>query len=103
MFNIYKLQLALKNPLVRITLVLLATAALAFALLRGDVAQDAAPVVRSQNIGEITALVAQRDKLDYLLIARPLADSPRYVYKFKDDATLHVVVVPSTSHQSLER
>lgn len=103
MFNIYKLQLALKNPLVRITLVLLATAALAFALLRGEVAQDAAPVQRSQNIGEITALVAQRDKLDYLLIARPLADSPRYIYKYKNEATLHVVVVPSTSHQSLER
>jgi cell division protease FtsH len=103
MFNIYKLQLALKNPLVRITLVMLAVAALAFALLRGDVAQDGAPVMRSQNIGEITALVTQRDKLDYLLIARPLADSPRYVYKFKGNATLHVVVVPSTSHQSLER
>ncbi|WP_342120947.1 AAA family ATPase [Pseudoduganella sp. OTU4001] len=103
MFNIYKLQLALKNPLVRITLVMLATAALAFALLRGEVAQDAAPVVRSQNIGEITALVAQRDKLDYLVIARPLADSPRYIYKYKNEATLHVVVVPSTSHQSLER
>ena len=103
MFNFYKLQLALKNPLVRITLVMLATAALAFALLRGEVAQDAAPVMRSQNIGEITALVAQRDKLDFLLIARPLADSPRYIYKYKNDATLHVVVVPSTSHQSLER
>jgi cell division protease FtsH len=103
MFNIYKLQLALKNPLVRITLVMLAAAALAFALLRADVAQDGAPVLRSQNIGEITALVAQRDKLDYLLIARPLADSPRYIYKFKNEATLHVVVVPSTSHQSLER
>jgi len=103
MFNFYKLQLALKNPLVRITLVMLATAALAFALLRGDVAQDAAPVMRSQNIGEITSLVAARDKLDYLLIARPLADSPRYIYKYKNDATLHVVVVPSTSHQSLER
>ncbi|MTW14548.1 AAA family ATPase [Pseudoduganella eburnea] len=103
MFNFYKLQLALKNPLVRITLVMLATAALAFTLLRGEVAQDAAPVMRSQNIGEITALVAARDKLDYLLIARPLADSPRYIYKYKGDATLHVVVVPSTSHQSLER
>lgn len=103
MFNIYKLQLALKNPMVRISLVLLATAALAFVLLRGEVAQDAAPVVRSQNIGEITGLVAQREKLEYLLIARPLADSPRYIYKYKNEATLHVVVVPSTSHQSLER
>jgi len=103
MFNIYKLQLVLKKPLVRIALLMLAAAAVAFALLRGDVAQDASPVVRSQNIGEITALVAQRDKLDYLLIARPLADSPRYIYKYKNDAKLHVVIVPSTSHQSLER
>jgi len=103
MFNIYKLQLALKNPMVRITLVLLTIAAVAFALLRGETAQDASPVVRSQNISEITGLVAQRERLDYLLIARPLSEAPRYIYKYKDAAELHVVVVPSTSHLSLER
>ncbi len=103
MFNLYKLQLALKNTWVRVALVLLAVAVVAFAILSNETAQDGSPVVRSQNISEITALVAQREKLDYLLIARPLSDAPRYIYKFKDSAQLHVVKVPSTSHLSLER
>jgi cell division protease FtsH len=103
MFNLYKLQLALKNTWVRIALVVLAVAAIAFAILSNEAAQDGSPVVRSQNISEITALVGQRDKLDYLLIARPLSDAPRYIYKYKNSAQLHVVKVPSTSHLSLER
>lgn len=103
MFNFYKLQLALKNTWVRLALVMLVVAVAVFAFLRNDVTQDAAPVVRSQNISEITALVGQRARLDYLLIARPLSDAPRYIYKFKDSAQLHVVKVPSTSHLSLER
>ncbi|GGB97366.1 AAA family ATPase [Pseudoduganella buxea] len=103
MFNLYKLQLALKNTWVRVSLVILAVAVVAFAILSNETAQDGSPVVRSQNISEITALVAQREKLDYLLIARPLSDAPRYIYKFKDSAQLHVVKVPSTSHLSLER
>ncbi|MBB3220556.1 AAA family ATPase [Pseudoduganella umbonata] len=103
MFNFYKLQLALKNTWVRLALVGLVVAAVVFAVIRAEVAQDASPVVRSQNISEITALVGQRARLDYLLIARPLSDSPRYIYKFKDSAQLHVVKVPSTSHLSLER
>ncbi len=103
MFNLYKLQLALKNTWVRVSLVVLAVAVVAFAILSNETTQDGSPVVRSQNISEITALVAQREKLDYLLIARPLSDAPRYIYKFKDSAQLHVVKVPSTSHLSLER
>ncbi|WUR13907.1 AAA family ATPase [[Empedobacter] haloabium] len=103
MFNLYKLQLALKNTWVRIALVVLTIGAVAFAVLGNETTQDGSPVVRSQNISEITALVGQRDKLDYLLIARPLSDAPRYIYKYKDSAQLHVVKVPSTSHLSLER
>ncbi len=103
MFNLYKLQLALKNTWVRVALVVLAVAVVAFAILSNETTQDGSPVVRSQNISEITALVSQREKLDYLLIARPLSDAPRYIYKFKDSAQLHVVKVPSTSHLSLER
>ncbi|MGO4468799.1 AAA family ATPase, partial [Pseudoduganella sp. RAF53_2] len=33
----------------------------------------------------------------------PLSEAPRYIYKYKDKPELHVVVVPSTSHLSLER
>lgn len=76
MFNLYKLQLALKNNWVRLALVVLAVAAVVFAVVRTEVAQDNNPVVRSQNISEITALVGQRARLEYLLIARPLSDAP---------------------------
>ena len=30
---------------------------------------------------------------DYLLVAKPLSDTPRYVFKFKDASVLHVVKV----------
>ena len=104
MFNLYKLQLALKNTYVRIGL-LLAALAIALACWSGDVAQDTAPLLRSQDIAEITALAApaQRARLQYLLVARPLSDAPRYIFKFRDAPQLHVVKVPSTSHLSLER
>jgi cell division protease FtsH len=42
-------------------------------------------------------------ELDYLMVAKPLSESPRYVFKFKGAPQLHVVKVPSTSHLSLER
>ncbi|WP_151636473.1 AAA family ATPase [Noviherbaspirillum aerium] len=61
------------------------------------------PVVQSQDISEITKLVANRHKLEYLLLAQPLSDFPRYVFKYKDADEIHVVKVPSTSHTNLER
>jgi cell division protease FtsH len=102
--NLYKLQLALKNLYVRIALALLLPGAiLAVYYFGNDVAQDPTPLIRSQNIGEITALPQQQARLDYLLIARPLSDAPLYLFKFKDEKALHVVKVPGTSHLSLER
>lgn len=102
--NFYKLQLALKNTYVRLTLVvLLALGVGAAAYFGGDVAQDTSPLIRSQDISQITALTGQRDRLDYLMVAKPLSDAPRYIFKFKDSPALHVVKVPSTSHLSLER
>jgi cell division protease FtsH len=74
-----------------------------WAIYKADVPQDSAPVVHSQNIAEITQLAAQKDRLDYLLVAKPLSDAPRYIFKFKGAPELHVVKVPSTSHLSLER
>src|SRR5690606_20984539 len=61
------------------------------------------PVVHSQDISRITELAVNKDKLEYLLLANPLSDSPRYVFKYKDAPELHVVKVPSTSHVNLER
>ncbi|WP_150127895.1 hypothetical protein [Janthinobacterium psychrotolerans] len=67
------------------------------------VVQDSSPLLRSQNIGEITALPGQRARLEYLLLAKPLSETPRYLFKFKDAPAIHVVKVPATSHLSLER
>ncbi|MEC5161874.1 MULTISPECIES: AAA family ATPase [unclassified Janthinobacterium] len=100
----YKLQLALKNTYVRLMLGVLAALGIGLATyFGGDVEQVAIPLVRSQNIAEITALAGQRARLEYLLVAKPLSEAPRYIFKFKDTAQLHVVKVPSTSHLSLER
>jgi cell division protease FtsH len=98
-----RIQVAFKNVYVRIASALALGAAVGFTVYSGDVPQDPSPLVRSQNISEITQLAMQKDKLDFLLVAKPLSESPRYVFKFKDSAVLHVVKVPSTSHLSLER
>jgi cell division protease FtsH len=98
-----KLHIAFKNVYVRIAAALLVATIAALAYFWGEVAQDSSPIARSQNIAEITGLAAKKDQLDYLLVAKPLSESPRYIFKFKDAATLHVVKVPSTSHLSLER
>ncbi|MFL6710054.1 MAG: AAA family ATPase [Massilia sp.] len=98
-----KLQIAFKNMYVRIGAGVLVAALVWLFMFRGDVAQDSSPLIHSQNIAEITSLAAKKDQLDYLLVARPLSESPRYVFKFKNEAALHVVKVPSTSHFALER
>lgn len=101
---LYQLRLALRNTYVRLALATCLVAGVAAALyFANSVAQDASPLLRSQNIGEITALPAQRARLEYLLLARPLSETPRYVFKFKDAPSIHVVKVPATSHLSLER
>ncbi|WP_317204323.1 AAA family ATPase [Janthinobacterium sp.] len=102
--TLYQLRRALKNSYVRLGLaLLLALAAGAAVYLPGEVAQDASPLLRSQDIGAITALAGQRERLDYLLVAHPQSAAPRYIFKFKDAAALHVVTVPASTHLSLER
>jgi cell division protease FtsH len=101
--NFARLQIAFKNVYVRILTAVLLGVLTGWAIYKADIPQDPSPVVYSQNISEITQLAAQKDRLDYLLVAKPLSDSPRYIYKYKDAPQLHVVKVPSTSHLSLER
>ena len=101
--NFARLQIAFKNVYVRILSAILLGVMTGWAIYKADIPQDPSPVVYSQNISEITQLAAQKDRLDYLLVAKPLSDSPRYIYKYKDAPQLHVVKVPSTSHLSLER
>ncbi|WP_373989077.1 AAA family ATPase [Duganella sp. BuS-21] len=103
MFTLYKLQSALRNNYVRFALLAI-TVSLAIVLgLRAEVAQDGSPVLRTQDIAQITALPAKRAQLEYLLVAAPQSEAPRYIIKLKNEATLYVVKVPGTTHLSLER
>lgn len=91
--NFARLQIAFKNVYVRILSAILLGSLVALAVFTTDVQQDPSPVVHSQNIAEITSLASQKARLDYLLIAHPLSEAPRYIYKFKDAPNVHVVKV----------
>ena len=105
--NFAQLQVAFKTAFksmsARIAIAALLGMIAAIAIWKSNVPQNPIPVVHSQNIAEITELAVKKARLEYLLIAKPLSESPRYIYKFKDAPSLHVVKVPSTSHLSLER
>jgi cell division protease FtsH len=101
--NFARLRIAFKNVYFRIAVAVLLGIAAGLFIYKSNAPQDPSPVIHSQNIAEITQLTAQKDRLDYLLVAQPLSDAPRYVFKFKGSPVLHVVKVPSTSHLSLER
>ena len=103
MFTLYKLRSALRKTSIRAALAVLVLAATVLFALRAEVPQDAAPMLRSQDIGQITALPAQRARLEYLMVALPQSEAPRYLYKMKDDPLLYVVKVPGSTHLSLER
>ncbi len=60
-------------------------------------------VVYSQDVSLITSLPTQRERLEYLLIAQPTSESPRYVIKFKDQSKMLSVKVPNSTHVNLER
>jgi hypothetical protein len=94
-----------KNIYVRAGALLLVILAIAAAVIyKPVVPENMNPVVQSQDISEVTATCREQGKrLEYLLLADPLSDFPRYVFKYKDAAQIHVVKVPSTSHVNLER
>jgi cell division protease FtsH len=91
-----------KNIYVQISLALLIVASAAWIIYKPELPAQS-PVVQSQDISEITQLAANKEKLEYLLLAEPLSPFPRYVFKYKDATQIHVVKVPSTSHVNLER
>ena len=100
-----KLQELAKNLYFRIGLafaVVLTTAAL-LSVFYFDKEKPASDIVHSQDIGAITALADNKDRIEYLLLSRPLTDFPRYIFKYTDSPQIHVVKVPSTSHMNLER
>jgi cell division protease FtsH len=100
-----KMYQSSKNIYVRVGALLLVVLAVVIGVLvfKPSAQQSSNPIVQSQNISEVTALAANKERLEYLLLANPLSDFPRYVFKYKDAEQIHVVKVPSTSHINLER
>lgn len=102
--NVASLVHRLRNPQLRTALfALLLLSALIISFEQAPRPQADSPVVYSQDISLITSLPSQRDRLEYLLLAHPQSESPRYLIKFKDQPKIVSVKVPGTSHLSLER
>ena len=64
---------------------------------------ESSNVIFSQDISLITQIPERREALEYLLLAQPLSDFPRYLIKYKDQAKILSVKVPSNTHVNLER
>jgi cell division protease FtsH len=102
--GISKLYDSFKNGyVVAVLAVLLAFGAVAALVYKPLTMPSTTPVVQSHDISEITKLAAGRDRLEYLLIAEPMSDFPRYVFKYKGVDRIIVVKVPSSTHANLER
>ena len=70
---------SLKNAHLRTALfALLLLSTLIISIERAPKLMAHSPVVYSQDISLVTSLPMQRDRLEYLLLAQPLSDSPRY-------------------------
>lgn len=102
--NFPSLAQSLKNTRLQTALfALLLLSAVIISIERAPKLLEHSQVVFSQDISLVTSLPENRGRLEYLLLAQPLSDSPRYVIKYNDQAKLFSVKVPSTTHVNLER
>ncbi|MGB4347096.1 MAG: ATP-binding protein, partial [Burkholderiaceae bacterium] len=104
MSNFLSLAPHLKSMVLRMTIFLLMLTSVIFiAIERAPKHHVENSVQHSQDISLITALADNDKQLDYLLLAEPQSEFPRYVIKYKDQPKIIVVKVPSSSHMNLER
>lgn len=82
---------------------LLLLSAIYISIQRAPHQTESSNVIFSQDISLITQIPDRRDALEYLLLAQPLSDFPRYLIKYKDQAKIISVKVPSNTHLNLER
>jgi len=92
----------LKREQIRNTLFgLLLLSAIFISVQRGAPQTESSNIIFSQDISLITQLPERRDALEYLLLAQPLSEFPRYLIKYKDQAKIISVKVPSNTHVNL--
>ena len=94
----------LKHEQVRHALfALLLLSALIISVERAPRVLESSNVIYSQDISLITQIPNRKNELDYLLLAQPLSEFPRYLIKYKDQDKIFSVKIPSTTHINLER
>lgn len=103
MSNLIKLHHAIKRFYLPLAIFVIALGASTFANYKAAPASQPGIVQQSQDIAEITALVANKARIDYVMVAQPLADFPRYIFKYVGEQTIHSVKVPINTHISIER
>ena len=103
MSSLIKLHHSLKRFYLPLVIFFIALGASTFGNYKATTSSPNGLVEQSQDISEITALVTNKSRIEYVLIAQPLADFPRYVFKYLDQPTIHSVKVPISTHISLER
>jgi cell division protease FtsH len=82
---------------------LLLLSAIIISVQRAPHQTESSDVIFSQDMSLITQIPKRRDALEYLLLAQPLSDFPRYLIKYKDQAQIISIKVPSNTHVNLER
>lgn len=82
---------------------LLLLSALIISVERAPRVLESSNVIYSQDISLITQIPNRKNELDYLLLAQPLSEFPRYLIKYKDQDKIFSVKIPSTTHINLER
>ena len=103
MSNLLKLHHSLKRFYLPLAIFVIALIASTVANYKAAPVSQPGLVHQSQDITEITALVANKSRIEYVMVAQPLADFPHYIFKYTDQPIIHSVKVPINTHISLER
>lgn len=101
--NLLKLHHFLKRFYLPLAIFMIVLVASTLANYKAAPASQPGVVQQSQDIAEITALVANKSRIEYVMVAQPLTDFPRYIFKYLDQPTIHSVKVPINTHISIER
>ena len=101
--NLIKFHHSVKRFYLPLAIFMIAMVASTIANYKSLPSGQSSPVQQSQDITEITALVANKSRIEYLMVAQPLADFPRYIFKYTDQPVIHSVKVPVSTHVSIER
>lgn len=100
----YNLSNIIKKKYLLITIITLLAICISYIFVyRQYENSESLPIKYSQDISAISRLKIDQTNLDYLLVALPASDFPRYLIKYKNQKNIISVKVPNTTHMNIER